>query len=344
MSKNRLRELDYIRIIACYSVILVHISAIGVVGYLPGSIHLKIVTLLNRSIKYTTPAFLFLSGVTSFYSYRNRKFEYGEFLGKRLPRILIPYLFWNLAYYMVFIYQGYYGISLSFFIKSLFLGTMCYHLYFIVILTQLYFLSPIFNYMFEKFNHELILAVVGAVNFILASELDFLYSDRIFLKYMFFFVLGIYLTKNHDKSMRIMGKRSTALISTAGYTATAAMYTYFYYTSNPATINLWFVYSVFSIFFLYIVGIYLVGKVSDKYDTVRNLSKSSFYIYLMHPLVLIAAIWFADKTSISSLTLRLVLYTAIVIPVSTLSSVAYTFAKARISKYHTSDLFRRKNI
>jgi surface polysaccharide O-acyltransferase-like enzyme len=330
MSKNRLRELDYIRIIACYSVILVHITAIGVVGYLPGSTHLKIVTMINRSIKYTTPVFLFLSGITSFYSYRVKSFNYLDFARKRFPRILVPYFFWNLIYYGVYVYLGYYSLNISFFSKNLVLGTMSYHLYFIVILTQLYILSPVFEWLFKKFNHEKVLLVIGIINFISASELNFRYSDRIFLKYMFFYVLGIYLTKNHDKFMKFIENRKTIVFSTFGYVVSAGLYTYLYYVKSSLSIHLWFIYSVFSILFLYFVGLVLTEKAIGIYNQVKMLSKSSFYIYLMHPLILSGSIYIIDRTQITSLTGKLLLYTAIVIPLSTLLSVGYNVVKDKI--------------
>ncbi|MBN2827410.1 MAG: acyltransferase [Tissierellales bacterium] len=330
MSKNRLKELDYIRIIACYSVILVHITAIGVVGYLPGSTHLQIVTLINRSIKYTTPVFLFLSGVTSFYSYRIKSFNYLDFLKKRLPRILVPYFFWNLAYYAVYVILGYYSLNVGFFAKNLLLGTMSYHLYFIVILTQLYFLAPLFHWLFNQFNHGKVLFVIGVINFIAAAELNFKYSDRIFLKYMFFYALGIYLTLNQDKFLTFIENKKTVVFSTLGYLVTAGLYTYLYYVKSPMSIHLWFVYSAFSILFLYVVGLFLATKIKRFYPQVQMLSRSSFYIYLMHPLLLSGAVYVINLTPVVSLTLKLLLYVVIVIPISTILSVGYNVLKDKL--------------
>ncbi|HBD64462.1 MAG TPA: hypothetical protein DC038_08515, partial [Clostridiales bacterium] len=70
VNTDKLYELDYMRVIACLAVIIVHITAIGTTDYIQGSLPHIVILILNRSLKFTTPIFIFLSGLTSFYSYR----------------------------------------------------------------------------------------------------------------------------------------------------------------------------------------------------------------------------------------------------------------------------------
>jgi len=76
IKKERIDETNIIRGIACLAVVLVHITAGPVTSLREGSIHSIIFTLLNRGAKFTTPTFLFLSGLTLFYSYEERDFKY----------------------------------------------------------------------------------------------------------------------------------------------------------------------------------------------------------------------------------------------------------------------------
>ncbi|MFA5528859.1 MAG: acyltransferase family protein, partial [Peptostreptococcales bacterium] len=86
--KSRLVELDYMRGLACIAVVLTHITALGVVEYLPGSPHKILSTYMNRSFNFTVPVFIFLSGLTGFLGYTKKPFHYGVFLKKRLGKIV----------------------------------------------------------------------------------------------------------------------------------------------------------------------------------------------------------------------------------------------------------------
>ena len=99
--KDKLYELDYMRFIACFAVMIVHITATGVEQYIHGSFPYVLMLTVNRSLKFTTPVFILLSGVTSFYSYsyKNQKFDYGEFLVKRLSKVIGALC--NLVYYLL---------------------------------------------------------------------------------------------------------------------------------------------------------------------------------------------------------------------------------------------------
>jgi len=132
IKKERIDETNIIRGIACLAVVLVHITA-GPVGTLnAGSVHSIIFTLLNRGAKFTTPTFLFLSGLTLFYSYEERDFKYVKFLKKRFSTTLIPYLIWSIIYFLYFYFQGIYSLSPRFLIENILLANMSYHLYFVL--------------------------------------------------------------------------------------------------------------------------------------------------------------------------------------------------------------------
>ena len=112
--KDKLYELDYMRFIACFAVMIVHITATGVNEYIHGSFPYVLMLIVNRSLKFTTPVFILLSGVTSFYSYgyKKREFKYMEFLKKRLVKVIVAYFVWCIIYYAAYIYFGYYSINI----------------------------------------------------------------------------------------------------------------------------------------------------------------------------------------------------------------------------------------
>lgn len=332
LKRDKLLELDYMRFIACFAVMIVHISATGVTDYIHGSFPNIVMTLLNRSLKFTTPIFIFLSGVTGFYGYRNKEFKYFEFIKKRLKNVLIPYLTWCTIYYIVYIKMGYYSWNIKFFLKSVMQGTMSYHLYFVIIIIQLYLLGPLFYNLVKKSKNRVLLLVISAVITCLCVEyIRFHLSDRIFLKYMFFYMFGIFVTLEYENYTSWLKKNSVLAI--VGYVIIGLAYTLVSYYDMKIYSFVWFLFSTVSILFVYLVGLILKDKLQKIYSFIKIFGQSSYYIYLMHPIILTAMIMMASDKGILSVTTRLIIYFSVVIPVTVISCLAYTAVKNKIKNF-----------
>lgn len=327
--RTKLLELDYMRFIACLAVMIVHISATGVTEYIHGSFPHIIMTLLNRSLKFTTPIFIFLSGVTGFYGYRNKEFKYFEFINKRLRRVLIPYLVWCVIYYFVYIKIGYYGFNIKFFIKNVIQGTMSYHLYFVIIITQLYLMGPVFYNLVKKSNNRIRLLVISAIVTALCVEyIRFDLSDRIFLKYVFFYMFGIFVTLEYENFIAWLKKYS--IYAVIGYAVIGLAYTLVSYYNMKIYSYVWFLFSTVSILFVYLVGLFSKERLHKIYSFIKLFGQSSYYIYLMHPIILTTMIKMAADRGILSVTTRLIIYFSVVIPVTIISCLLYTMVKNKI--------------
>ncbi len=324
-NENRLEYLDYLRVIACFSVIFVHVSAIGIVSYESGTFYHKGIIFLNRLLKYTTPVFLFLSGITSFYSYRIKEYRYMNFLRRRLKSVVVPFFIWSCIYYFILVYRGTYSFILIYFAKNLILGNMSYHLYFIPILLQMYFLSGLINFLFKKFDSSIILISSLVIN-VLSMEMSFLFSDRIFFKYIFFYILGVYFTKESYKFLNFSRKyiRPVFLI----FIISTFIYSIFYYYSRYGLMNYaWIVFSISGIFFLFELSIKLDKNNGDNLK-IRKLSKSTYYIYLMHPLILSGISSIFRLENFNTTFLLLIYFTATLI-ISTAFALGYREIKSR---------------
>ena len=326
-TKEKLYELDYMRFIACFAVMIVHITATGVEGYIRGSFPHIVTLIINRSFKFTTPIFIFLSGVTSFYSYRNREFKYFDFLKKRLSNVLVAYLVWCIIYYLTYITLGYHAyFDMRFFIENIFNGKISYHLYFVIIITQMYIFGPIFYKLLKNSDKKILILIIAAIFTALCAEyIRFKDSDRLFLKYIFFYMLGIYLTLEYDKFTSFLMKNKWMLIT--GYVVIGLVYTVVSYMDMKIYIYVWFIFSLISIFFVYILGLVMKDAFKKYYGFIMLFGQSSYYIYLMHPLVLTLAIRYTDMHGILSITKRLIIYSVTVIPVTVICCLAFTMAK-----------------
>ncbi|SHJ64700.1 Surface polysaccharide O-acyltransferase, integral membrane enzyme [Dethiosulfatibacter aminovorans DSM 17477] len=331
MTNRRLKELDYMRVIACISVVLIHITAMGVVGYLTGSIHSKIMIFMNRSLQYATTLFVFLSGMTCYGSFEKCNEDFRLFLKRRFSTIIYPYIAVCLVYYGSYIYLGYYSFDPVFLVKGILTGTLCYHLYFIIILVQMYLLVPIFGRLFKIFSDEFVLAVVLAIN-IMTLEVSFPLSDRVFFKYMFFFAAGIYVLRNYGIVMKVLKRKKVKVFSALVFAATSLVYSYLYAANNANLIYGWFLHCSLSIPFLYVTGLFLGKMTKGLYSKVNLLGKSSYYIYLIHPLFLSFYVRVVDGTSVTSFSAKLLLYTATVLVTSIFSSIGYVTLKDRYGK------------
>lgn len=337
VKREKLLELDYMRVIACFAVMIVHVSATGVTEYIHGSFPHIVMTLLNRSLKFTTPIFIFLSGVTGFYGYRNKEFNYFEFISKRLKNVLIPYLVWCVIYYFVYIKVGYYAFNIKFFVKSVLQGTMSYHLYFVIIITQLYLLGPIFYKLVKKSKNRIRLLVISAIITSLCVEyLRFDLSDRVFLKYMFFYMFGIFVTLENEKFTSWLKKYS--VLATIGYIVVGLAYTLVSYYDMKIYSYVWFLFSTVSILFVYLVGLVSKEKLRKFYGLIKLFGQSSYYIYLMHPIILTTMIIMTADKGILSITTKLIIYFSVVIPVTVISCLLYTMVKNKIKSYRKRPL------
>lgn len=329
--RDKLFELDYIRVIACFAVIIVHITATGVTGYIHGSLPHIIMLLINRSLKFTTPIFIFLSGVTSFYSYRKKEFKYFPFIVKRLEKVLVAYFLWCIIYYETYIRLGYFMRDINFFIENVKLGTMSYHLYFVIIIVQMYIVGPAFYKLLKNSNNKIIILIVAAIITVLCAEyIRFENSDRLFLKYMFFYMLGIYVTLEYDKYILWIGKNKVYI--SVGFVIISAIYTLVSFYDLKVITYIWFIFSIFAVFFVYYVGLIMKRSLSKIYSFIKLFGQSSYYIYLMHPLVLTLAIMYTNNNGILSITKRLIIYSATVIPITIISCLLFTVVKNKFNK------------
>jgi membrane-bound acyltransferase YfiQ involved in biofilm formation len=192
----------------------------------------------------------------------------------------------------------------------------------------MYFLSGLINFLFKRFDNIIILVSSLVIN-IIAMEMSFLFSDRIFLKYIFFYILGVYFTKESEKFLNFSRKyyRPVFII----FITSTFIYSIFYYYTRYGLMNYaWIVFSISGIFFLFELSIKL-DKISYDSLKIRKLSKSTYYIYLIHPLIL-SGISRIFKLENFNTTLLLLIYFSVTLIISTALALGYTEIKNRYLK------------
>lgn len=293
---ERLDEVDYLRAIACLCVVIIHTSANYLFLDSAGTFTKMVFFFLNRSLVFAVPAFIFMSGFILAQRYHNKEFAFFPFLQKRLKYILVPYFGWTLFYYLIFVSQNVYEFSFSFFLRSLFLGDMVYHLYFVVIIMQFYLLFGIFRWLFHRYSAHLLMIVFLLINIFFLKYVHFPYVDRFFLQYLSFFTFGFYFSVNYQLiRSKICYYRSKLAVV---YVLMALFMAQQFYQIMILKLNYdgflynlsWLIFSLLAIVFTFSLAISLQNS---KYTAVKKflyqLSDGSYIVYLSHPFMLMVA-------------------------------------------------------
>jgi len=325
--RKRVFEYDIIRTIATYSVVFVHISAIAIGLYLQNSWQGNMMIFFNRMLKFTTPIFIFLAGALIFESVKAKPFRYFKFVKGKFTRILVPYVLVSTMYFVlisILSKQAMNPVALG---KQIIAGSAQYHLYFIPIIIQLYLLTPVFLYLKDKFKLKHLMIVMTVISYLSVLFLKFNFSDRIFIKFIVPYAIGLYFGSDIMIWLRSLGKKVYALLLA---TFLAGFYYFFTFSSffkiqeysvlEKFRDTGWFFYCIMSIFLLMFIAMKLV-----EIEPVKKLSgicsKISYYIYLLHPLFIYLVEKLLDRLGVVSVSLRFLLTLIIVIVVST--AVAY---------------------
>lgn len=134
---TRVGALDFVRVTAMLSVVLLHTSSAYIFDNTGFTLRgLSVAYLINQAVRYCVPLFFLLSGLSMELSYRPQ--PYGRFVLSRARRVLLPFLIWSLFYYAT----GSGVVTVGNLTKTLLFGTAAPQLYFIVALFQLYLLYP----------------------------------------------------------------------------------------------------------------------------------------------------------------------------------------------------------
>lgn len=317
--KKKIDEISYLRGMAGLAVVMVHISAIPVSSLRGDSFLMLLFSLINRGLKFTSPVFIFISGLIFFYSYQNKPFQFTSFLKKRLSAVLIPYLGWSLFYYFYFVYKGIYLFDIKFLLEGLFLGKISYHFYFMIIIIQFYFLFGVFHFLFKKFNPHILLCVFAVVNLLSLRYLKIQYADRIFLNYIFFFSLGCYWGGRLEQIKDFLDKNQGKVYLSYGMAALLYTAQFYFYHGLQRSINvfhvdiMWFIFSTVSIFFCFQISRVIANRATDRVKAVGQfLSRCSFITYLSHPFLLYLSERFLDGRGMLSVSRRFMINTLVV--------------------------------
>lgn len=299
-----IRQLNVLRALAALSIIMIHVTsgqvAVNDTAYT-----------VNQLSRFASPLFIIMAGMVLVYVEMNRPSpNVAYFYKRRFSRVLIPYVIWTVLY--VLYNQRHLVLQLqwqelgSYFFAHLpghlLRGNAFSHLYFILIMVQLYALFPLLHRWLKAHAVSLL-----SVSFALTALFNgLIYAHRLgwivlpglpvpyvvlFVNWLFYFCLGMAVMNHEARWQRaVLAKPwlwlipwaagATVLLHDGRVTET------FDISVKPTSI----VYGVFSFVLLYAV-VYkarlpdtpLVSRLGAGADWI---ARNSFLVYLLHPLCL----------------------------------------------------------
>lgn len=296
--KNRVRYCDALKFLSIILVIVIHIICDYRDIYV-GNDQLKyaILTFLDSLTRIAVPIFFMITG--SFMLSSKKKETYKEYLLKRIPKLLFPFLIISFIYYLVSLKFNNNPFNILVFINLFLMNNIKYHFWFMYTIIMIYILIPFIKTLVQNLNKKqllnliTILFIFGNCTFFIStiiSKFDseffiaFNYPDiLIFINYL---LVGYYLYNNKITSKNKKNIYISAIISLLLMNIVDNLYNTQTRVDVILTAN-----SIFAL--LPAIAVYISFK--ENYDKLKipesinnfitNNSKYIFYIYMLHVLV-----------------------------------------------------------
>lgn len=291
---NRKHELPWLNLLFCAMVLWSHCSAHPITHLDRSSWQFMIIYLLQRLSYVSVYGFFLLSGIKLTLPRSQQPAPLAYWLG-RMKSIFLPYLLAVLLYYLWFVFcLHYFPFSWSDFVGYVIRGDLSSHFYFVIGLFQFVLLAPLFRWLSERWSPTLLLPFALGITWLSAQyfpsllqvfypKSDFLYTDRVFLTYFFYYLAGCFIGRRYGEFI-ILLRRNRGLIWAAFLVFTGANL-FFCWLSLARPQNIIFLeplhmlYILSAILFFFWAATCLPKKMPD---WLARVDKASYLIYLYH--------------------------------------------------------------
>ncbi|MDD3079363.1 MAG: acyltransferase family protein [Paludibacter sp.] len=297
-----IQYLDMLRCVAMLSVIIIHVASPLVnMTYAKNMEYWWIGNIFNSAVRFAVPLFLMLSGATML----GKNYDYKDFIKRRFSRVVIPFLFWIIIYWIYRWYslkpavQPHYLESVISWGVNLFLNEgVSKHFWYIYMIVFLYPLIPLAGKLFQRLNNLQLLALVFVWLIFLIFmrdtpfnaygwKKDYWSKFSGYLLYSGYMLLGFYISR-----IRLPWKR-LCVPAAIVYVATVCVISYMTFSLSSAShkLNLYH-YSYLSMntvaqtiaVFVFFKDMKSGNPLAD--TMIDILSKNSYGIYLVHILII----------------------------------------------------------
>lgn len=213
MKQQRIDGISFLRGLSILFVVLIHLLAgLPLQLFSQHEWHPVFIT-LDQFGRIAVPLFLAASGFLLEKKYRNTNVDPLSFWRHRLPQLLPLYIFWSVLLFLLRINVPAWnippvGLTFENLLRILFLGQGDYHLYFIPLLVQMYFLYPLFHSLIKRFSWIFLAFTLFTQGFLFlfieqhtsTNSLPSIFASDgkqylLFLNWWLYFVLGMFMAQ-----------------------------------------------------------------------------------------------------------------------------------------------------
>lgn len=341
---KRKGDLVFLNILFCMLVIFIHVAS-EVVSQAPrDSAFFKVVFSAHRLSSFVVQGFILISGVKLFL-HKGEYINYLKYYTNRLTRVVLPYIFWVIVYYIYFCSQNYFSFDLSKLIYHILYGDLSAHFYFVIILVQFDLLAPLWMYLFKRGNpcvhiaFSLIITVISGqflmpVLTTLFPSIPNFNLDNCFLRYLIYWTGGCMIGKHYNE---FQGYLKGNIVSVSLTFVFCAALNVAVVLSTVGHFPVWLdfihiMYCMSAILFFYMLSQLFSGGGRIILKPLSAIDKSSYTIYLIHCLVLVMVNDYMTKIGITSLGQRFGLRAAVVYGGSIAIALLWQLCKFIVSK------------
>lgn len=291
-------HIDFLRIAACFLVIVNHTNSRLFIGNAPSPIWFISVTLFFIS-KAAVPLFIMISGSLLL----GRDESYKETF-RRVIRIVITLFLFSAFYYLISIkdFTAVTGTDIKNFFLTLYSGAVTNAFWYLYLYIGLLFMLPLLQKMIQSFkNKDFIYFIFGTsvITFTLPIVTDLLklpnYNSTVvtplFNGYLAYFIIGYYIENIYERKSKSLFLTASVLFSAA--IAFSVTMTYFEFKKNIAAYPYWDNRLSFNIMIpgicLFYMAKYLTG-INFKIKTisaVKIVGSCTFGIYLLSDMLIL---------------------------------------------------------
>ncbi len=287
--KKHIAYLDFLRSFAVVMVLLLHsISPYITQPNLYGTTSWYINLALNALTRTGVPLFLMISGYLLLSSEDTE--DFGAFYKKRILHILIPLIFWNIAYYVIKCVSGKLEFGFRAFFDSFINNGTEYHLWYLYTLIGIYLITPFLKIIVNQCSFGKLILLLSIMlfgttirPFVNAVTPLYIYiMEPLFNGYVACFFMG-YVLGNI--------KTSSKVCLWFGFFGVLCFFVSCFYHnlhSSKDGINLIFNYGYSLCHYGLAASIFIVSKhfVTKPVPGARTFAKLSFGIYLVHVMIM----------------------------------------------------------
>ncbi len=340
--KKRMFELSFMNVVLCLLVVFIHVSSEAVINLQKQSFQFFAVSSFNRAIAFVVQGFIFLSALKLVKFSKN--FSAKRFYLGRARTIVLPYVLWVVIYYIYFMRNGYFTFNLRELARYVLVGDLVSHFYFIVLIVQFYALAPLWLALSRRMSAFSLVALGGAVSlaasfvpvFLARASVGFPYTDRVFVTYMIYWMLGCAAGKDYDKfKSALMSHRGAVYFAFAALCLADAAFYHRAVTGGAVFAfaeQLHILYCTAAILAVFVLSC-SVKEFDEKSGRCgaffATLDMSTYNMYLSHCLVIFICNDYMNRLGIVSLGIRYALRCVFVYFITLTLCMAWQYAKKR---------------